>query len=541
MAMNLEQGGEGIRDAIQRGRISEAVIALFQHAPVGLALVDERLRFLFANGAFARLLGFTADDPFGRYLAEIAGANGLVETVSQVLRTAVRSEGSLEQAERRWHTDCYPVESAGRVLAVAVISRAHSPERDARQLAAMLREASMTLTDSLEYEPTLERVGRSLVPQIADLCLVSLLDAQGRIEAVAVAHQDKATQDAVWSTARQFSPDPHGTHPIAKAIRTGRGELLSDLEPARSNGGERSPFLGMMGARSAVVVPLVAQGHHMGALSLISVRAGWYRLPDLSAAEEFGCCAGRAIHNARLYREARLAVAAKQELLAMVSHDLRNPVSAFRLGCDMLSRILAKDQRVAPIRQHIDRLERAAEKMAERLDDLADMSSIEAGRMSIRKEVVDVHRVAREAVGMLRPLAEERDIRLGLSARGSALVRCDPHRLAQVFENLLGNAIKVSPKKGRVVVRSRPGMREVEFAVSDSGPGISPTEREHLFEKFWTGHRTSGGWGLGLFIVRGVVDAHGGRVWVRSRIGKGSTFYFTLPRGVTQQPTALCE
>lgn len=236
-----------------------------------------------------------------------------------------------------------------------------------------------------------------------------------------------------------------------------------------------------------------------------------------------------------MYKEAEETIDAREQVLKIVSHDLRNPLHTISMCASLLL-----DVPMAPSDQggHLQRIKRAGERMNRLVQDLLDVAKLEAGRVGIDAREVQVGPLVREAHEMLAPLAAEKSIRLEYAASEALpAVTADGGRVLQVLSNLVGNAVKFTPKGGRIVIRADPAPGGVRFSVSDTGPGIPQEQLGKLFGRFWQGNPADRrGIGLGLTIAKGIVDAHGGRIWVESRVGEGTTFYFTL--GTALPPTA---
>ncbi len=246
-------------------------------------------------------------------------------------------------------------------------------------------------------------------------------------------------------------------------------------------------------------------------------------------AREVARRASLAIDNERLYREATDAIRARNSVLGVVSHDLRSPLTAIILQADAL---IGSGQATGA-RTELEHIIRAAEGMERMIRDLLDVAAIEAGQLRVVPEPHGAGTLLRAAAEMLAPLAEERGVALEAepSALHDALVLADRGRVLQVFSNLVGNAIRFTPRGGRVRVGGAVDEAEVGFWVRDTGPGISAADLPRVWERFWqAGKGTPGsGAGLGLPIARGIVEAHAGRVWVESRPGEGALFGFSLP------------
>jgi phosphoserine phosphatase RsbU/P len=227
--------------------------------------------------------------------------------------------------------------------------------------------------------------------------------------------------------------------------------------------------------------------------------------------------------------EARRATRQRDEVLGMVTHDLRSPLTGIVLGATAALRRGALDEETARM---VNAIRREAERMSRLLQDLLDVATIEAGRFAIRSRACDVAEVIEEATELFQPSAEEGGVVLETEVPAELPgIRVDRDRISQVLGNLLSNAIKFTPREGCVTVRARLQGAAVRVSVADTGTGIPPDHQEGLFDRFWqpAPDRKRAGAGLGLAIARGIVEAHGGEIWVESEEGKGSTFHFTVP------------
>jgi signal transduction histidine kinase len=215
--------------------------------------------------------------------------------------------------------------------------------------------------------------------------------------------------------------------------------------------------------------------------------------------------------------------------MAVVAHDLRNPLNTMTMAAQFLLDISSSEKTTE--RRNLEVIRRAADRMNRLIGDLLDVKRIESGRLSIEPRPEDVIAVVCDAVEMLRPLAKSSSLRLRpVFEDNLPRILVDPSRIQQVLSNLIGNAIKFTPAGGAITVRAEQTADGVRIAVTDSGPGIAAEELPHVFGRFWQGRRTDRrGLGLGLAIAKAIVEAHGGRIWVESHLGTGSTFFFTVP------------
>ena len=224
------------------------------------------------------------------------------------------------------------------------------------------------------------------------------------------------------------------------------------------------------------------------------------------------------------------AVRARDDLVAVVSHDLKNPVNVILLASRLL-RVQLNDAKPGAALASLARLDRAALGMTVLITDLLDLAKIEAGRFQVLPAPCEVRALIDEAVALLEPSADERSVRLETSVAENASVFADRDRMFQVLGNLLSNAIKFSPLGAAVRIATTTIEGFTRFEVRDQGPGLASNLVPHVFDRYWQGMltRTGQGSGLGLYIAKGLVEAHGGRIWVESTVGVGSTFYFTVP------------
>lgn len=235
--------------------------------------------------------------------------------------------------------------------------------------------------------------------------------------------------------------------------------------------------------------------------------------------------------NATLYEQAQKAVRVREQVLAIVSHDLRNPLQTILLTAGALEERAPEEERRHGVAEAVGRIQRAAERMVRLIEDLLDFASIEIGVIAIKRQPQEPGALLRETLASFEIAAREKQ--LGLTAEVAPQLPqadCDRDRILQVLGNLVGNAAKATAKGGKITLRVGTHGRELLFSVSDNGPGISKEDASHLFERYWRGGEAAyKGTGLGLAIARGIVSAHGGRIWVESDPGHGATFFFTIP------------
>ena len=399
-----------------------------------------------------------------------------------------------------------------------------------------LSDATAILASSLQYEKTLERISALAVPQLADWCAVDLLGPDGKLRRVGLAHSDPAELESAKWLSEWYPARADAQFGAPEVIRTGKAHISRDVSDqlliALAQNEEHLRILRQLGLRSYLSVPISAQGRVFGALSLATGRtsARRYGPAELAIAEHLGRRAGLAIENARLYREAQEAARLREQVLAIVSHDLRNPLGAAKLAADVIMKRAQQEHQSLLVKQ-AQTIQRAAVRMERLIGDLLDMSSIHVGKLSIECRPHSANGLLREAAEIYEPIATEQGIRFTVERQvADAQVQCDRERILQVFSNLLGNAFKFCQPGDQVRLRAQREGDELRFELADTGPGIPAQEQQHIFEPYWSAEREGKkGTGLGLFITHGVIEAHGGRIWLESEPGRGTTFFFTLP------------
>ena len=287
-------------------------------------------------------------------------------------------------------------------------------------------------------------------------------------------------------------------------------------------------------ARSFLCVQVRSARGIIGTLTLLHTRSD--RLFDrglVATAEELGRVAGLAIENVVINKGLEMAVRAREEVCAVVSHDLRNPLSSIHSGAQLIKDILQAPELDREALKEVNSLVMgASERMLHLVGDLLDLSQMEAGSLRMDWTRVSARDLESKALQIFQPQAAHRKVHLhSRVAFDLPDIYCDGDRVLQVLSNLIGNALKYTPREGHILLEIKPaGQRWLEIAISDSGPGIDPNHLPHLFERYWQPRESAkGGAGLGLFIAKGIVEAHGGKIRVESEVGRGSRFVFTLP------------
>lgn len=323
--------------------------------------------------------------------------------------------------------------------------------------------------------------------------------------------------------------------PIVDALRKGAMvSLESGAEFQEKYGGTYAGFSEIADMQTYLAIPLVHTGQIIGAITLHFKEAAALGATDRPFTSLLAQVTATALARARSYdaeqekrKSAEFIAQAREEVLGVVAHDLRNPLSLIVTSTELLEENLEPERR----QQILEIAKRAGRQMNRLIGDLLDTVQMQSGKLSLDVEELAVAAILRQTDETFHPRAEKRHILLTVIPPDDDLfVRADPLRVQQVLGNLVGNALKFTPVDGNVTVRAVAGDNDVTFCVTDSGPGISPDQVPHLFEQFWQARHDKRGVGLGLTIAQGIVNAHGGRIWCDSTVGVGTTFSFTLPR-----------
>jgi len=391
------------------------------------------------------------------------------------------------------------------------------------------------LAESLDYETTLARVARLAVPYLADCCIVDMLEEEGRIRRLAVAH-GASGKEALARELEQHPPAPDSEQGVANVLRTGQPELRSVVEeafiPSVARDSEHLRILRELEPKSHLIAPLIARGRTLGAISLVTTPESGrrYRHADIASALELAHRASLAVDNARLYREAQEAIRLRNEFISVAAHELKTPVTSLLLSAQLAVARLEKSGTLEPerLRAYMQTIGGQASKLSRLISQLLDVSRIESGRLALEKEDVDIRELAEEVV---RSAGGRADVRVMTSGAAQLKARVDSLRLEQVLTNLLNNALVHSESRDQIDVQlSEAPDGFLEIVVADHGRGIPEEYRAHIFERFFrVPGLASTGMGLGLYISRDIVQLHGGELRAEFPSAGGARFIVRLP------------
>ena len=547
-------------DLTEALRLSEARFAgIVGISADAIVSVDESQRIVFFNAGAEKVFGYRATEVLGEPLSFLLPprvrelhtghvtqfAHGAVPARHMGARSPIEgrrksgeifpAEASISQVDlggaKLFTAVLRDVTERARLLAAANEARAAAEAAETR--ARFLAEAGAALDQSLDYETTLATLASLVVPFLADCSIIDVLDAGGNVQRVGLAHVDPAMRGVV----EQLRTYPRATdRPFItrRAITTGEIERVDhvtrEIILALSQDEDHFGIASALAPASFIVIPLRVREHVIGAMAFL--RCGTprpYADGELALASELARRAAQAVENARLYGAARSAIRARDDVLAVVSHDLRNPLSAISMCTTTLLEQPPADD--AMRREMLDMVQQSVEWMHRIIQDLLDIASIEAGKLSVHRGRTPVAEIQALARPSLEALTSNHRFDFSI-APGTPAVEADSDRLAQVLVNLVGNSAKFTPPQGEISVRVAPdGERRVRFTVRDAGSGIPAGDLPHVFDRFWHARGTArtAGSGLGLAIAKGIVEAHQGEIWAESVVGIGSTFSFTIP------------
>lgn len=557
--------------SIELQQMNSFLDSLIENIPNMIFVKDaENLRFVRFNRAGEELLGLSRHELLGKSDFDLFDAQEAARF--QELDRKVIAEGRIHDIPeepvtsktlglRLLHTKKIPLrDSEGipryllgisediteqKIAAEASIQRlreqiaAKESER-AQERLLFLSKASAVLGSSLDFHTTLTNLTNLCVPQVADWCSIETLNPDGTLSQISVAHSNPSKLAMGRKFQETYPSDPKGASGPYRVVREGLAEFIPHLTSEMLEAGARSPkhlaALKEFEFQSYICVPIRARNRTLGALTLVTTRESGrvFSTADLNLAGDLAERAGYAVENAQLYNESANLNRIKDEFLATLSHELRTPMNVIRGHAEILKNHgpeLSTDQ----VATSVEAIYRNASAQTELISDLLDVSSIITGKVSYQPAPFSPAESLKNILDGMITTAEAKGVKLISDlSRAPMQVVADATRLHQVIWNLLSNALKFTPRGGSVRLMVEVAKEEWSITVTDTGRGIDAGFLPYVFDRFRqedaTSTRTFGGLGLGLSIVRHLVEIHGGRVSVESEgRGKGSTFRIYLP------------
>lgn len=543
-------------DLVHRVRAEEAVRAseakfsgILEIAADAIISVDERQRIVHYNLGAERIFGWTAAEVTGQELAMLLPERYRGGHARFVQGFGGSGESARQMGERRAIAGLrrdgreFPAEASISKLSLASGERLYTvllrdvTDRQERETAQkQLTHAVAVLGETLDVSETEKSIVQLPLAWLGEGAVLDVFSGGPKLRRVTARPEDATLAQALVALESQ-TIDMDSPSRVVDVIRRGVAEHVPEVTDewleAHSSTLEELARVRALGIGAALLLPLVAREHVLGVLTIFRRKpARPFSEADQEIAKELALRAAFALDNARLYETAQQATIARDHALGVVSHDLRNPISAIGMCARALLSATAEDD--SERRGLVTTIVDSTELTQRMIRDLLDVASIELGRLSIERRQVRVVPVLDRALELFRREANERGVTLRLAPM-AALPEAmgDEQRLVQVLANLLGNALRFTDRGGEVSVGAARSGGFVEIVVRDTGAGIPASELPRIFERYWTVRRNApkGGTGLGLAIARGIVEAHGGRLWAESEVGKGSSFRFTVPIG----------
>lgn len=552
-----------LRSLLRIRQAEEAAVSLaqewqntFDAINDGVGLLDPAGRFQRCNYAMTKLLGKATAEILGGCYHELMYATlGTGDGHCFERAKETRQRESIEvQSRGRWFSKTIdPVMNEQGILTGAVFILSDVTERkQAETSLRFLSETSSVLTHSLDYKTILINIAHLAVPTIADFCFFDLVIAEGTLQRAVWYHGDP-TRRSWFEQVQHFVPSLAAQeHPTIKVLLTGQPSFIPNVSASwlqtAATSAEHLQFMQELNCCSLIAVPLIANGYrNLGVLTmgLLKTSNRHYELADLVLAEELARRTALALENAHLYREAQEANRLKDEFLAVLSHELRSPLNPI-LGWAKILQTSHQDE--AKTKYALETIERNAKLQTQLIEDLLDVSRILQGKLNLNSSPIDLAFTIKAALETVHLAAEAKSIQIQTLFESIGNVLGDSGRLQQVVWNLLSNAIKFTPSGGQIAVKLEKVVGDVnitgniqddsteyaQITVSDNGKGIHPNFLPHVFDYFRQADSTTtrrfGGLGLGLAIVRHLIEAHGGTVQASSPgEGRGATFRVKLP------------
>jgi PAS domain S-box-containing protein len=554
--MAAERAADQIRRSLaKRERAEEAlrqssrrVQVIIDALPALVSFVDTEERYRFASRAYQEWFGISSRDAVGKTLSEVLGERAMTELQPYVDRVMAGEYVTFEAVipfntgERIVHANYSPhFSESGKVEGFIALVTDITQQKRSEDWQRFLANATGVLASSMDYATTLQSVAQLSVPRIADYCVVYMADAEGALRRLAVAHVDPAKLELLAELERQFAMDRNAPLGPVQVLRTGVSELAPILSDTATEASAADPEYRAMAralnVRSAMTVPLRIRDEIMGVITFAITESGRaYTNEDVQRAEDLARRAAAAIENARLYSAAQEAIRVRDEFLSIASHELKTPLTPLQLQLDSLSAVLRSSELESDkLNRKLETANRQTRRLTKLVENLLDVSRISGGRLSLEREHFDLSEATTEVVERFGADAGAAGCRITVHADEPVVGLWDRLRLEQVLSNLLSNAIKYGAGKP-IDVRVRQDGATARLTIEDQGIGIAPEDSSRIFGRFERAVpiRHYGGMGLGLYIARQIVDAHGGSIVVTSAPGRGSTFTVVLPLGATE-------
>jgi PAS domain S-box-containing protein len=551
LSIYLQDVTERRRAEDEQRRIEARFRALVQHASDVILILDRDGTVRYASPAIERVIGLTPDEVVGRdnfFMVHSQDAKRLRLAFVRVAKSpGVNPPILLRFRHRngsfRWvEVTATNLFDDPAIQGIIANCRDITERQEAEYNLWFLAETSAVLGTSLDLETTMSSITRLIVMNLADFCIVDLVNDVGGPQGFAAAHRDPDAERALNQVRKSWPLDPETGYGPSYVLQTGKSLLYptidDEMQKHWAGPSENGPDLSQFGPRSAIVVPMVARGNVVGVLTVASTSPNRYSELELGLVEELGRRAALAVDNAMLYRAARSAIEVRDQFLSVAAHELRTPITAISGFAALLDRELKQRNDPDRVQRFVRRLADAGTRLAVLVDDLLDVSHIRLGNLPLRLETLDLQSLVERVHQRYEEQATPPGHLIVLEVpRGDCILQADEDRIEQVITNLIDNAIKYSPEGGEIIITLNGDGDGVLLTVTDRGIGLEDANLESIFKPFGRAPNAVAGnflgLGIGLYICRNIVERHGGRTWAESDgVGRGTTISVWLPKQV---------
>lgn len=490
---------------------------LIETARDSIVVINENAKIIYVNHQVEHWFGYRKSELIGREL------NFLVPDSNEPC--GKRKDGSLFPVALSFS----PTDTReGRLITTVIRDITDVKKRD-RQ-AELVAGLGQRLTETLDFDVIINDSAEMLVPDFADYCVIRIADGNGKLYSKKVAHKNPA----MVHRYEEFVEKLESSRVIQKALQDliKKGKTIVSI-PGRNLHCNVDPELVQMmkelGIHSYIVVPLIPRNTVAGTLSFVMTDPHReFQEEEIKFFEDIGHRIALSMENAKLYKDATQAIKTREEVLSVVSHDLKSPIAAIKMRLEIMRRnkTLCEEKVI----EHTDKIMKTLDHMQSLISDILDFAKLESGTFSLDRCDHTLEEIVTPLTEMIEPQASAKNIRFHLDIfHGDHVINCDAVRIRQVLSNLLGNALKFTPPGGSIHLIATRDDKKIQFCVTDTGWGIAAENIDKVFERFWQSTTTKKmGSGLGLSICKAIVEAHGGQIWVESELQVGSKFYFSL-------------
>lgn len=508
-----------------------------------IALLDINGTYLYVSPSHKPILGYSSNDLVGKKLRSIVHPDDLPALLADKEK-ALHGEYAENLEFRIRHRNGNWIIAEGSAQAIVdekgipnlIVAKARdiTERNEMEKNITFLSEASKVFASSLDYEKTLQNIARLASLHIAEWNVIDLLTEDKKIDMVYLWHADEAKQKLGIAYRKKYPRSIDTPFGVGKAIRTGKTQLdyfegnnkLYSLTKEKAYKRVNK----QLHITTQLCVPLKIHGNVIGAITFSSsIPNKRFSKNEILVAQELASRAALAIENARLYKEAQQVIASKDDFIAMASHELKTPITSVSIYAHVLqNKFFQKDKATY---MQITKMNGQLQQVTNLINELLELSRMQHKRLTYHKTAFAIYPFVKEIISTMQQTTSAHAIVLNGTTKKK--IYGDKDRIGQVLINLLSNAIKYSKHAKKIVVTMQTTKNTIIIGIQDFGIGIAKEHQTKIFERFYqvteSVEKTFPGLGIGLYLCAEIIKEHGGKIWVESKKGKGSTFYFTLP------------